>query len=418
MVMLGLGRMNRRLPQAVIATFRDDDHATQATELRRFSIRDWARNMRWLDTSGLALYFLDRVSTLGLQECVPGEVLQQLQQRHTDNRRRTESLFEEFVVMNRRLQEAGVQYVNLKGFSLIPDYCPDLSLRYQLDLDLLMCAEAAPQCCEVLESLGYAANKPDDHVVEFTAGMERVPSIRDLYKPKPRRCIEVHFTISLPETAETLLQRCRPHSQNGVTFPVLSEADVFLAQAFHLFKHVQGEWLRVSWLLEFKTFVATRRDDAAFWRQVRASALNIPRCVVALGVATWLCTEAFGKFAPSDLTDWTVDVLPPAIRLWLERYGQTVLLCDFPGTKLYLLLKSELSDDRESGSKLTRSRLLPLHRPPRVARATGASMGSRLRASIDQLRFGLFRLKFHVIEGSRYVVEAQRWKRLVTSSPR
>jgi hypothetical protein len=200
---------------------------------------------------------------------------------------------------------------------------------------------------------------------------------------------------------------------NGFEFPVLSDADMFLAQAFHLFKHVTGEWVRVSWLLEFKQFVVNHRHESSLWREVRALAGQIPHSVEGLGVVIWLCTQAFGEFAPSDLTEWTIDLLPKRILLWLENYGWAIVLTDFPGTKLYLLLKKELSE-RKSRNELVRRRLLPLHRPPQVAYAGAETISSKLRAMVDQYRFVLFRLRFHVAESSRYLLEAHRWKRIVS----
>jgi Uncharacterised nucleotidyltransferase len=416
MLMLGVRQMNRGLPEAVIATFREEERGAHRERLGRFTVRDWRRHIHWLDTSGLALYFLNRITTLGLEKSVPVTVLGELQQRYTDNQLRTRDLFDEFALINKKFQMAGLRYVNLKGFSLVPEYCPDPSLRYQLDLDFLMSPSDAPRCCEILRGFGYVAYRPDDSVLEFRAGMEQVPSIRDLYKPKPRRSVEVHFSISLREPASALLARSRMHSMNGLGFPALSEADLLLAHTLHLFKHLKGEWVRVSWLLEFQTFVAAHRDHSTFWREVHALATRVPEGVLGLGVVTWFATRAFGGFAPPELTEWTVNALPQPVRLWLERYARTVLLTDFPGTKLYLLLRSELSSGLNSRRMVTRGKLLPLHRPPQVAYVAGGSIGSKVRVLVDQLRFVLFRLRFHIVESSRYLFEAQRWKRVVNSS--
>ncbi len=412
-VISGARRTNRALPEAVLATFGEDDRAAHGKRLDCFTVREWRRCLHWLDTSGLALYFLNRITSLGLEEYVPVEVLGQLQQRFKDNRLRTKDLFDEFVLINESFREAGLRYANLKGFSLVPDYCPEPSLRYQLDLDFLMSPSDEPECCHILESFGYVATKPDEQLVEFRAGMERVPSIRDLYKSKPRRSVEAHFAISLPIEVSQLLGRTRLHSINGFEFTVLSEPDMFLAQALHLFKHFKAEWTRISWLLEFRRFVTAQWHNSSLWHEVHTLATSVPQGVLGLGAVTYLGTEAFGEFAPPELTNWSVDVLPRQVRLWLERYGRTVLLTDFPGTKLYLLLKSELSSDRRSRSIVTSGKLLPLHRPPQVAYVGRGSTASRIRAIVDQVRFVLFRLRFHITESSRYLVEAKRWKRIV-----
>jgi hypothetical protein len=40
----------------------------------------------------------------------------------------------------------------------------------------------------------------------------------------------------------------------------------------------------------------------------------------------------------------------------------------------------------------------------------------RIRSEVYQLRFILFRLRFHVVEGLHYLVEAARWKRQLAAS--
>src|SRR5215472_810972 len=130
--------MNRRFVDAVIASFRQGDGDTCGRELLRFNVRDWRRGWHWLDASGLALYFRQRIATSCIEEYVPAEILNGLDRRLEDNKQRTVQLFSEFEAINRAFQMAGLHYVNLKGFTLIPDYCPDPSLRCQFDLDFMI----------------------------------------------------------------------------------------------------------------------------------------------------------------------------------------------------------------------------------------------------------------------------------------
>ena len=130
--------MNPRFAEAVIATFREADRGSHVEQLARLSIRDWRRGLYWLDASGLALYFGQRVAASRLEERVPAEILNALDQRLEDNKQRTAQLFREFEAINNAFQNSGAHYVNLKGFTLIPDYCPDPSLRCQFDLDFMI----------------------------------------------------------------------------------------------------------------------------------------------------------------------------------------------------------------------------------------------------------------------------------------
>jgi hypothetical protein len=404
--------MNRRFAETVIATFRQADTDTHVRELARLDVRDWRRGWHWLDASGLALYFRQRIAASRLEEYVPAEILNALDQRLEDNKQRTLQLFKEFEAINSAFQKRGLLYVNLKGFTLIPDYCSDPSLRCQFDLDFMISQSELGLCQATLESFGYAVTGKHGNVVEFKAGSEQIPSIRDLYKCRSQRSVEVHF-VPLSQatltTHEGVLLRQQNRVWNGVTFPTLSDVDMFLAQANHLFRHLRSEWTRISWLLEFRTFVNARTGATKFWQDVRQAATNADGAL-AVGVAVLLATEVLGDFGPAEWLEWSIEGVPRSMRLWLDRYGKTVLWSDFPGTKLYLLLDGELSNGgnvRKTGS----GKLFPLHCPPRITYPEGRRS---VQAWLSQIWFALFRLRFHVVEGSRYVIAAQQWKRMMS----
>ena len=402
--------MNPRFAEAAITALGEADRGIPVRQLARLSIRDWRRGLRWLDASGLALYFRQRVASSCLEECVPAEILNALDQRLKDNKQRTVQLFQEFAAINNAFQKNGAHYVNLKGFTLIPDYCPDPSLRCQFDLDFIVSHPDLGLCQAILQSFGYAVTGRHGNVVELKAGSAQVPSIRDLYKPRNQRSVEVHFvppSQATPPIDDCGLLRRQNRVWNGVTFPALSDADMFLAQASHLLRHLKSEWTRVSWLLEFRTFVNAKTADTKLWQDVRNQAASNAEGALAVGVAVLLATQVFGDVGPPELLGWSIEAVPRSMRLWLNRYGKTVLQADFPGTKLYLLLDSELSDGGNV-RKTDVGKLFPLHRPPRVTHPDGRVS---VRAFLSQIRFTLFRLRFHVVEGSRYVIAAQQWKR-------
>lgn len=145
--------MDRELAAAVIATFRATDAPHHRQTLRAFAAHRWKHNFHWLDASGLALYFLQKLRTLEIKDAVPESVLSQLERRQADNEQRTASLFDEFVRLNTALTGGGLPYANLKGFTYIPDYCPNPSLRYQMDCDFLIEERDATRCCDILRSL-------------------------------------------------------------------------------------------------------------------------------------------------------------------------------------------------------------------------------------------------------------------------
>ena len=408
--------MNRQLSTAVLTSFRDADPAQHRQQLSRFSVRQWQHNFSWLDASGVALYFLDRLRSLTAEDAIPNSVLTQLEQRHADNEQRTTVLFEEFARINTAFRTAGIKYANLKGFTLVPGYCPDPSLRCQMDFDFLMGERHAQQCRDLLVSLGYSLMASNAQVMEFKSHAGSVPHVKDLYKAKPQHSVEVHLCDdSRFEFQSGLLENSVAVTVDGAAYPALAAEDMFLSQASHIFRHIRSEWTRVSWLLELRNFVLSRREDAAFWREVRARATEAPGAAIAIGAALSLAEKAFGNFVPDELRDWTVATLPALVARWITRFGDEVLLADFPGSKLYLILERELDDSQQTSKKIRR-RLLPLRGPARVTTAAAVGVGERFKALGFQWRYFFFRLRFHVAQAPRYLWEAWLWNGLSHSS--
>ena len=69
------GRANKQVVEAVVAAFHDSAEKS-AQRLSRFTARDWQRSYHWLDASGMALYFLDRVESLHIENALPSSTLE------------------------------------------------------------------------------------------------------------------------------------------------------------------------------------------------------------------------------------------------------------------------------------------------------------------------------------------------------
>jgi len=260
--------MHRPLADAILRTFDLQPEEAEIAMLASFPMGAWLDTYAWLDASGLALYFLDRVKTLRLQPCIPAAVLERLERNFADNRERTADTFAEFVRINRAFTAAGVTFVNMKGITLVPEACEDPALRLQLDIDVLIEMCQVQGCAVALGELGYVLTVVSRQVWEFKAGSSRLPSVKDLYKAKPQRSVEVHFELA--QQPGELAARRDWATLDGFSFPVLTAADRFIAQAKHVLKHIRGEWTRLSWLLEFRHTVLHWKDDPPFWQQVRA----------------------------------------------------------------------------------------------------------------------------------------------------
>jgi hypothetical protein len=195
--------------------------------------------------------------------------------------------------------------------------------------------------------------------------------------------------------------------------PVLSPIDLFLGQGLHAYKHICDEFSRTSHLLEFRRHVLSRRNDKEFWTELEWASKDNPQASIGLGVVTLVITHVMGDFAPDALTRWTVERLSAPVRLWVQMYGRRAVLGSYPGSKLYLLLQSELDKTGISGKRPVRQSLLPSRLPPMVIRAfPNERLSIRLRRYSMQLQLIFGRMRFHIVEGLRFSLESRRWRRI------
>jgi hypothetical protein len=407
-----------RAREAVLLIF-CDPLPEQYARLWHLSDNEWQHLLHWMDTSGLALYFLDRVLELQLNDLLPRAVMARLQQNLIDNTERLRGMVDESIEIQLEFQSANLSYAVLKGFSLWPHSVPELRLRSQLDLDFLVAENSAPQARQMLERRGYRLHAVSGKSWEFkTDHIPQASSLKDLYKNVPLRCVELHLETNSDEDS-SLLARTVKRRFHGICMPALSSADLLLGQGLHLFKHVCSDFSRAAHLLEFRRHVLAHHEDDAFWRELQALAETHPRASLALGVVTLLITHVMGDFAPASLTRWTVDRLPDSARLWIELYGGRSVFASFPGSKLYLLLQRALAPAGVPAKRTLRRALLPLRLPPPIS-PPGANdtFSVRLRRRRLQFRFVCFRLRFHVVEGTRYLWELSRWRQHMKSCAR
>jgi hypothetical protein len=397
-----------QMREAVLVTF-CTPVPEQCALLWQLSAKEWNRLLHWLDTSGLALYFLDRITELGLSEMLPAEVLLRLQHNLEDNCMRTDAMIAESAEIHRSFQYSGLSYATLKGFSLWPHSVHKLTLRSQLDLDFLVAEESAARARQILEARGYRLRAISGKSWEFKTDHDSTHTLKDLYKATQSRSVELHIEAGGPNGS--LLQRTERINFHGACMPVLAPVDLFLGQALHLYKHLSSEFSRTAHLIEFRRHVLTRFDDATFWRALRARAEGDPKATMASGFVTALITHVMGNFAPQALTCWTVESLPPPARLWIELYGDKTVFASFPGSKLYLLLQKEMQAVGLPAQRSLRQALLPNRWPPAIAlRTPDEHLPARIRRYRRQLQFISSRLRFHSFEGLRYLCESVRWR--------
>jgi hypothetical protein len=407
-------RFNRKQlhREAVLLSF-CDPVPVKYSRLQDLSNREWKGLLHWLDVSGLALYFLDRMMELQSSNILPTTVLARLEQNLQDNQERTRGMIVESVAIQQEFQETNLSYAVLKGFSLSPHSVPRPELRHQFDLDFLVAQRNAADARKVLERQGYRLYAISGRSWEFKRD-DAPGRIKDLYKNLPCRSVELHIEDER-QGCQSLLERLEKREFHSVDMPVLSPVDLFIGQGLHAYKHICSEFSRTSHLLEFRRHVLSRRGDDCFWKEVQSRAEGNFKAGVGLGIVTLLVTSVMGDFVPEAFTNWTVNRLPPPVRLWIKLYGGRIVFGDVPGNKLYLILQKELESEGIRQRSSLRKALLPSRLPPLVVRG-GAGETLRVRMSRYRLQvcFVLFRLRFHVVEGLRYVRESHRWRQYVS----
>lgn len=398
-----------RTREAVLRAF-CDPIPEESSLLFRLSSREWKRLLRWLDTSGLALYLLDRLNELGMVRQLPEWVRDRLEQNCRDNAERTRSQIAECNAIHLEFQRAHLSYAIVKGLSFWPKAAPKLHLRSQLDIDFLMAESCAPHARRILEERGYLLQAISGRTWEFKTTSAAAPSIGDLYKAGGRRSVELHLEARSAER-RALLDRAETLNLEGICVPILPPAERLLGHGMHLYKHVMSEFIRAAHMIEFRRHVIACRSDEFLWSEVRSLAGEDPKMSWGLGIVTLLAERLTGTFAPRALTHWTVDRLPAAVRAWVDIYGARSVLARFPGSKLYLLAQSALECSGIPRKRSIGHTLVPLRLPPPIVTPSSRSgLLARALCSCHQLSYILFRLRFHVVEGARYAWEAIRWR--------
>lgn len=412
--LLSKEQMNR---QRVLLAF-CDPLPRECLQLQALSTRQWRSLLRWLDISGLALYFFDRIAELQLVGLLPPPIFTQLQQRLNDNTRRTSSMIDESIAIQQQFQKSCLGYAILKGLSFWPNSTPSPDLRSQFDLDFLVAEKDLPEARKILARRGYHLYGSSETSWEFKRNERPGTSLKDLYKDMGSWAVELHVEPARP-SRPSMLERLQWRELYGFNMPTLSPVDLFLRQGLHAYKHICGEFSRAAHLVEFRRHVLYCHDDDSFWSALHFRAIETPEAFLGLGVITLLITQVAGEFAPEALTNWTVSYLPRSARLWVEMYGHRAVLGSFPGTKLYLLLQRELEASGLPSKRSVRNSLIPSRLPPPVIRALpNESLSVRLGCYRMQLILILSRLRFHLFEGVRFAWEVQRWRRHVNQAAR
>lgn len=401
----------------------------QANQLRGFRDREWKHVLPWLHDAGLSLYLLQKLKDIKRGDVLPTSVLLRLEENLATNRRRVDYMARQFDFLNHKLNCAGVRYAVVKGFSLVPAFCPDTSLRHQSDFDYLVDDQSLPLARTVLEEAGYSLKKRKTNELVFLRPSAGMPSPADgQYEPDSPYAVELRRAfwdrdihgVSF-EGPEFSVDDVRTRQWQELTFRGLPEEDMFLIQVIHAFNHILTGWVRMSWLYEIAYFLNQRSTDGALWERVerRVEARDEPLLREMIAVVAELSRHFYKAPIPPMFRTWS-DELRPSVRIWIQNYAWTWVFAKnrvdqfslFSASPVVLFLHQQYLSEGDARRHLLRSRLLPWEQLFRRARSIKANSSANAGSRGPQFQRLLIRVLFHMTGGLRYLWEVPRWRRL------
>jgi hypothetical protein len=419
--------VKRPLPEVVI-NFLSFSGKTNSclNELGGRPHREWEHALTWLHDAGLALYLLQRLKDTNATDILPRPIWSRLEENLAANRRRVAYLARQFDFLNQKFDSAGVRYAAVKGFSLVPQFCPDASLRHQSDFDYLIDNQSLPVAQRALEDAGYSLKKFSANEFVFLMSSAQLPPPGvEHYEAHAPHAVELRLAFWDSESHGVFLREPQfsvddvtTHRWQGLAFRTLPDEDAFLLQVIHAFNHALSGWVRASWLYEIGYFLNQRSTDTLLWERIERRIGGDPLLREMVVVITELSAHLFRAPVPSTSRIWAEE-LRPAVRIWIQNYTRPWMLAKnrvdqfsfFSAAKVILFLHQQYLSDANARRHLIRIRLFHWEQLFRRARSI-TTRSSTIGGGGLQMERLLIRFFFHTTAGLRYLWEIPRWRRL------
>jgi hypothetical protein len=419
--------MNRRLAESIIRYLSfSEEIGENRDSLGGFTSRQWEHTFRWLDNVNLALYLLQKLRDTHDDREIPPAALSRLEERYSKNRQRLDEMASAFAEINESFRRFGVDYAVIKGFSLVPGFCPDAYLRSQSDFDYLIDEESMPIVQQALGDLGFFLIKHRPAAGEWIfakAAISHSFDTREQYEGKGRYVIELHSTIWRPNEhgidiagTQFSLSRTVDHEWRGMHFRALPEEDAFLLQILHTFQHLLLGDMRMIWLYEIAYCLHRRRNDTSFWQRVERRTEADPRLTQLVAIITSLAARFFQAPLPIMIRAWKA-ALSSSVEIWLDNYGRRLAFAKIPAyelavfsnSKLALFLHGQFLPDVKRRRDIMHRRLLPWRRHESIVRPVGERPGAPVLSQWRRRQLVFYRVVYHAGSGLRYLCEIPKW---------
>jgi Uncharacterised nucleotidyltransferase len=274
---------------------------------------------------------------------VPPEVQTELEAAYRINALRNTLLAEELVRVLTLLHGAGVPVIPLKGVALAEALYGDLTLRFCVDIDILVPRQMVAQSLRLLLANGYRA----EFTEQFFADLLLQKDIEYALEREERGnsfMLELHWGLlwGSPfdgDATEELWAEARPKPFGGVPAYALSPEWQLLFLSVHVSRH---QWQGLKWLVDIHEVCSQGGID---WPKLGAKA----RCLGwedMLRITLSACRSLFStpipeEFALPQLPPWVKLFPAPPAPLW-QSFLLPLRLLKRPSDKLRYLLRALL----------------------------------------------------------------------------
>lgn len=405
---------------AVLRTLQREPDLSGLDEIPPLRSAPGVRLLSWLDHSGLALPFWQRVVFHDNNiDRLPIEWREPLQQRKDRNSARFRDMLQEFGHLNEAFRKNSLDCITLKGFSLIPDFCDDATIRHQTDFDFLVDLAEAEKVAAVLQSLGYSTSGlslTDESC--FTTPLREVPSSKDdIYALQQHRQVDIHASLVErskwidPHVPADCTHRAVDSNLCGVPFRAPSLADRFVCQVLHAFRHSFRSWVRLSWLMEIGRCVELHAENTKLWQNVIKLSSDDLVTRRIFGFMLSLTNRLFKSVTPPRLQEWTESSMTKSMRAWLDYFSERWALADWPGSLSNLFLASDFIQDANLRNRYLASRLVPKKAVAAVEKLQGATSRRTFGlGNAQQWIYVAHRSRLHAKDLLSLPADLLRWK--------